>query len=221
MLCNSPRTERHSMSTYPPQQMPYGGPPPQQYPGPAAPLPIGAFIGLGGAVLALIGSCGSWISATFFGSTYEASGLEGHGKFTLILAIIAAAVLALGAFLPMLRTEIWPPVVGLVAAGLILLFVIITLVEGARAIGGSNAMGAGIGFGWGFYLLIIAVMILVAGAVIQLLQNLKLAKARPGAGQPFPGGPQGYPPHPQYGQQPPQGPPGQPRRGYDGYGPGH
>ena len=55
------------MSTHPQPQMPYGGPQPQPQGGPAPSVPVGAYVGLVGALLALIGSCGTWVSASFLG----------------------------------------------------------------------------------------------------------------------------------------------------------
>ena len=70
-----------------------------------------------GALLALIGSCGTWVSASFLGQTREFSGLEGSdGVLTLLLAIVAAVVLGLGAFLPALRSRIWSAVIDQAAA---------------------------------------------------------------------------------------------------------
>ena len=56
-------THVHASAT----QMPYGGPQPQPQGGPAPSVPVGAYVGLVGALLALIGSCGTWVSASFLG----------------------------------------------------------------------------------------------------------------------------------------------------------
>ena len=144
---------------------------------------------------------------------------------TLLLAIVAAVVLGLGAFLPALRSRIWPAVVALVAAVVILLILIINVVNGAKTIGQAAAVGASIGLGWGLILLFVGALVLTAGTVVQLLLVLKANKARSTWGQ-FPGGPQGYtsaqhpyaqrpyaqPPQ-QYGQQPPYGHGQPPRQG--------
>ncbi|RRD07337.1 hypothetical protein EII34_02300 [Arachnia propionica] len=216
------------MSTQPQYQMPYGGPP-QPPGGPTPAAPVGAFIGLGGALLAIIGSCGTWVSASFLGQTLEVSGLDqdGDGRLTLVLAIVAVALLALGAFLPALKNQIWPPIVVLVAGVLILLILLINLINGAKVIGDANKYGASISPGWGVILLLIGTLVFLAGAVVQLVLILKAKRGPALPGQPFPAGPQGHMPaqqpyvgqppqqygSPQHGQHPPQHPGQQPWQG--------
>ncbi|MDO5065842.1 MAG: hypothetical protein Q4D96_00990 [Propionibacteriaceae bacterium] len=187
------------MSTQPQHQMPYGGPPFQPQVG-VSPNLLGAFIGLGGAVLALIGSCGTWVSASFLGASLEVDGLQGDGKITLVLAIFVIGALAAGAFVPALKHQIWPPIIALVAGVIILLILLLNIVNGAKAVGDAAKYGASISPGWGVILLFIGTLAFLAGAVMQLLQGLKAKRGMALPGQPFPGGMQGHMPT----QQPPQ-----------------
>jgi hypothetical protein len=110
------------------------------------------------AVVLAIGSFGPWAQVTIFGITATKNGISGDGVITLILAIIAAALLALCIRQPSKGLAIATILVGVIAAATSL-YDLITI---------SNAYSGIVSPGWGLYLAAIGSVALVIFSVLAL-----------------------------------------------------
>ncbi|WP_185744165.1 hypothetical protein [Arachnia propionica] len=205
------------MSMQPQYPMQPGGQQPPHFGAPATPmpLPIGVIVGLVGAFLVVLSCFGPWAGAEFAGNSASVGAFDDMGWIVLPLALIAGGALAVNAFVPSLRAQVWPAIVATVAAGMVLIVLIVVFAKIADVKSKLGPFGEAIGFQWGLYILILGSLALMVGCVLQLVKVLGRSRSgvpgQPQFGQPQQGGygqPQGY------RQQPPQF--GQPQQG--GYG---
>lgn len=127
--------------------------------------------GLGGALLLLIGSFGTWATATSAGFGYSfsvnVSGLQGDGVFTLLLSLIYAAALAIPMFVRMEpKARGYFPFAAICSAGLAALTVLIAFLRALTT--------TGVGPGWGLILAVIGAAAMLTCAILAFMKAPKI-----------------------------------------------
>ena len=212
------------MSMQPPYLMPYGAPPNHPHRGPGILSPVGACIGMVGALVVIIGSYGPWLSVSVMWGRIEIPGLggvaslglgsPGPGLVPVICAIVALCCLSLGAFVPQLSAQPWPPILALVL-GLVTAVVSLSNAGNLHNLANSGSQFlepfpvselVKVDLGWGVVILFIGVLTLMVGAGTQLAVILRAIGSVSAGMTPFPSGMQvqGMPQH--YGNVIPEQP---------------
>lgn len=133
---------------------------------------MGAVMAIVGGVLGVIGSFGAWVTVSFMGMSINAAGVDGDGKFTLLLAI--AAAITGGLSMKYYRKQLGIATTAL--GGLIVIVPVIDMLRAAEvlsSVSGAGLLGTGVdaGLGWGIYLTLVAGVIALAGGILIMLSS--------------------------------------------------
>lgn len=129
------------------------------------------FAGIGGALLAIVGSFGPWVSVDGFASM-SISGTSGDGRLSLCLAIIGCGMLAMKYWGQNKARSFVLPVA--VAAGVLTLLIgIYTLVRLNSLVGDESSLGrlgslVSVSVGWGLIAVVVGGALLTASSALLL-----------------------------------------------------
>jgi hypothetical protein len=157
-------------------QAPYGYQPyayPGGYPSPAPSrmsAPIVGWLMLGAAILAIVGSIGTWATVHLFGQSIDVGGSEaGVGNLT---AFFAAVIAITALFIALRQGRLWASIVGLVFATFTLLIGLINLGSLSRLYGPARDLPDNtFSVGYGLWLVIIGAAAALALSIVAMVQR--------------------------------------------------
>jgi peptidoglycan/LPS O-acetylase OafA/YrhL len=108
----------------------------------------------------VIGSIGPWATASLAGITASKNGLDGDGAITLVLALVAGALLAAHVLGRLGRAA---PIAGIVLAAIALIICVVDLIDTSGA-----KLGVDTAPGWGLWLATVGAAGMLATAIVLL-----------------------------------------------------